>query len=161
MKNKEIERKFLIDINKVPYDFNILNKKAICQGYILANPEIRVRGISNENYYMTIKSDTEDPLIRNEIEFEISKEAYNKLMAREDVYKLNKTRYSVWENDNKYEIDIFEGNLKGLACLEVEFENKDKAKDFSVPEWAYKEVTNDIRYRSGFLAKNSIPLDVK
>lgn len=155
--NMEIERKFLIDMNKVPYDFNTLNKKDICQGYILANPEIRVRDISNENYYMTIKSNTDDPLVRNEIEFEISKEAYEKLMERDDVYKLSKTRYSVFENDNKYEIDIFEGKLKGLACLEVEFSNKDEAEKFLAPDWVKKEVTNDIRYRSGFLAKNSIP----
>lgn len=159
LNNMEIERKFLIDMNKVPYDFNALNKKDICQGYILANPEIRVRDISNENYYMTIKSNTDDPLVRNEIEFEISKEAYEKLMEREDVYKLNKTRYSVFENDNKYEIDIFEGKLKGLACLEVEFSNKDEAEKFLVPDWVKKEVTNDIRYRSGFLAKNSIPME--
>lgn len=157
LNNMEIERKFLIDMNKVPYDFNALNKKDICQGYILANPEIRVRDISNENYYMTIKSNTDDPLVRNEIEFEISKEAYEKLMERDDVYKLSKTRYSIFENDNKYEIDIFEGNLKGLACLEVEFNNKDEAEKFLVPDWVKKEVTNDIRYRSGFLAKNSIP----
>jgi len=159
MENLEIERKFLVDMNKVPYDFSALDNKKIEQGYILHDPEIRVREVSSEAYFMTIKSSTEDPIVRNEVEFKISKEAYIKLMERNDVYKINKTRYIVFENNSKYEIDVYGGRLTGLACLEVEFNSKEEADAFLPPYWVKKEVTEDIRYRNGFLAKNDIPLE--
>jgi len=159
MENLEIERKFLVDMNKVPYDFSVLDNKKIEQGYILYEPEIRVREVESEAYYMTIKSSTEDPVVRNEVELKISKEAYLKLMERNDVYKINKTRYSVVENNNKYEIDVYGGKLTGLTCLEVEFNTKEEADAFLPPSWVKKEVTEDKRYRNGFLAKNDIPLE--
>ena len=159
MENLEIERKFLVDMNKVPYDFSALDNKKIEQGYILHDPEIRVREVESEAYYMTIKSSTEDPVVRNEVELKISKEAYLKLMERNDVYKINKTRYSVVENNNKYEIDVYGGKLTGLTCLEVEFNTKEEADAFLPPSWVKKEVTEDKRYRNGFLAKNDIPLE--
>ena len=55
MKNLEIERKFLLDLNEVPYDFSKLRKKTIEQGYIICKPEIRVRNVLGEDYFMTIK----------------------------------------------------------------------------------------------------------
>lgn len=160
MNNLEIERKFLLNLEKIPYDFSKLNKKVIEQGYIICKPEIRVRNVSNEEYVMTIKGNTEDTLVRNEVEFKISKEAYTTLMSRNDVYKLNKNRYIINEGEHVFEIDIFEGKLKGLACLEVEFETKEDADKFIVPNWIEKEVTGDMRYRNCNLAQNSIPLEV-
>ena len=82
MKNLEIERKFLVDVNKIPYDLLTLEKKEIEQGYILHNPAIRIRAISNSEYYMTFKSSTDNSLVRNEIEFKISKETDSKVIGR-------------------------------------------------------------------------------
>lgn len=160
MNNLEIERKFLLNLEKIPYDFSKLNKKVIEQGYIICKPEIRVRNVSNEEYVMTIKGNTEDTLVRNEVELKISKEAYTTLMSRNDIYKLNKNRYIINEGEHVFEIDIFEGKLKGLACLEVEFATKEDADKFIVPNWIEKEVTGDMRYRNCNLAQNSIPLEV-
>ncbi len=159
MKNSEIERKFLLDINNIPYDFSKLNKEFIEQGYIIYKPEIRVRSVSNKGFFMTIKGNTDDSTVRNEIEFKISKEAYMKLMERDDIHKVRKNRYTVNEGNNLFEIDIFEGALKGLAYLEVEFNNKEEAEKFVVPSWITKEVTDDLRYRNSSLARNSIPLE--
>ena len=160
MNNMEIERKFLLDINNIPYDFSNLRKKTIEQGYIICKPEIRVRSVSGEKYFMTIKGNTNTKLVRNEVEFEISKEAYSTLMQRDDVYKINKNRYFVDEGSNQFEIDIFEGKLKGLACLEVEFDSVEAAEKFIVPDWIKKEVTNDVRYRNSNLAKDNIPQEM-
>ena len=159
MKNTEIERKFLLDINNIPYDFSKLTKKSIEQGYIIYKPEIRVRSVSGEDYFMTIKGNTDDATVRKELEFKISQEAYSRLMARDDIQKIQKDRYIVNEGNNKYEIDIFEGNLKGLACLEVEFPSKEEADKFVAPDWVVKEVTGDERYRNNSLARNNLPLE--
>lgn len=159
MKNIEIERKFLVDLNKVPYDFSKLERKSIEQGYIIYKPEIRVRSISGEDFFMTIKGETDSSDVRNELEFRISKEAFFTLMSRDDVSKISKTRYIVKEGLNKYEIDVFDGKLKGLACLEVEFENKEASDNFVVPNWITREITNDLRYRNSSLAKNNVPVE--
>ena len=153
MNNLEIERKFLVDVNKIPYDLNSLEKKEIEQGYILHNPAVRVRSISNSEYYMTFKSNTGNNLVRNEIEFRISKEAYSKLMNREDVNKISKNRYIAFESNKKFELDVFKGKLEGLACLEVEFGSVEDANSFVVPSWVKKEVTNDARYTNSELSK--------
>ena len=108
---------------------------------------------------MTIKGETDDSTVRNEIELDISKEAFSILMARDDVNKISKNRYIINEGNNKFEIDVFEGKLKGLACLEVEFTSKEEADKFVVPSWITKEVTNDFRYRNSFLARNEIPVE--
>jgi CYTH domain-containing protein len=136
-----------------------LERKEINQGYILYNPEIRVRSISNEGFFMTIKSNTEENLIRKEIEIPISKDAYNKLMSEKDVYKVRKNRYLAYEGIYKYEIDVFEDNLKGLACLEVEFKSREEANEFLMPSWVVKEITDDFRYKNSYLAKNNIPVE--
>lgn len=159
MKNIEIERKFLVDLNKVPYDFSKLDKKLIEQGYIIYTPEIRIRSVSGKEFFMTIKGEKDNASVRDELEFKISKEAFSKLMSRDDVKKISKTRYIIKEGLNKYELDVFNGKLQGLACLEVEFENKEAADNFIVPNWITKEVTNDLRYRNSSLAQNSIPVE--
>lgn len=159
MNNLEIERKFLLDVNNIPYDFSKLTKSSIEQGYIIYKPEIRVRSISDKDYFLTIKGDTKEPVQRDEIEFRISKEAYLTLMSRDDINKITKNRYVVNEENNVYQIDVFEGELKGLACMEVEFNSREEAERFVAPEWAVKEITNDHRYRNSFLARNKIPSD--
>lgn len=153
MNNLEIERKFLVDVNKVPYDLASLEKKEIEQGYILYNPAVRIRSISNSEYYMTFKSNTDNRLVRNEIEFRISKEAYSKLINRDDINKIRKNRYITFENNRKFELDVFKGKLEGLACLEVEFDSVEAANSFNIPSWVEKEVTNDTRYTNSELSK--------
>lgn len=159
MDNLEIERKFLVDIDKIPYDLSLMERKEIEQGYILHNPAVRIRSISNSKYYMTFKSNTDNDLVRNEVELEISKEAYSKLMSRDDVCKIKKNRYITFENNNKFELDVFEGRLKGLACLEVEFNSLEEAKSFNAPHWVKKEVTDDKRYTNSELSKLKNGLD--
>lgn len=154
MGNLEIERKFLVDIEKIPYDLATMEKKYIEQGYILHNPVVRVRAVSDSEYYMTLKSNTDNEMVRNEIEFKISKDAYKKIMSRNDVNKIKKNRYIAFENNNKFELDIFEEDLKGLACLEVEFSDVEEASKFNIPNWVKKEVTGDVRYTNSELSKN-------
>ena len=153
MSNFEIERKFLVDLDSIPYDLTRLEKKEIEQGYILHNPVVRIRAVSDSEYYMTFKSNTDDNLVRNEVELKISREAYSKLISRDDVSKIRKSRYITFEDDRKFELDVFEGNLEGLACLEVEFNSTEEASNFSVPSWVKREVTGDIRYTNSELSK--------
>ncbi|MBP3284124.1 MAG: CYTH domain-containing protein [Clostridia bacterium] len=148
----EIERKFLVKSEAIPYDISTLPKLEITQGYLTRDPAIRVRSTGDNRFYMTFKGKTEDSLIRREVELPISKNAYETLMKQTALKKIKKNRYLVYENGRKLEIDIFEDNLKGLAFLEVEFKSSKEAEEFRVPAWVEKEVTGDVRYTNSHLA---------
>lgn len=155
----EIERKWLIDKNKIPLNLSNAEILEIEQTYISFSPEIRVRKINNgEQYSFAVKTNmTADGLVRNEMEENITQEEYNLLINKKEGNTIYKTRYQLLYEDNIYAIDIFEGQLEGLAYLEIEFVNREEADKFLTPDWVIKDVTNDIRYKNGFLARYGIP----
>jgi len=64
----EIERKFLVDISKLP---PLPKGKKITQGYLLAHsPSIRVR-IAGDKAFLTIKGKPQNHISRSEFEYEI------------------------------------------------------------------------------------------
>lgn len=81
----EIERKWIIDKEKIPYDLTNSQISMIEQTYICFSPEIRVRRINNgEEYTFTVKTNmTSDGMIRDEMEINITKEEYENLIKRE------------------------------------------------------------------------------
>lgn len=157
--NFEVERKWLIDKNKIPFELSNAEILKIEQTYISFSPEIRVRKINNgEQYSFAVKTNmTSDGLIRNEMEENITEEEYNSLIKKKEGKTIYKTRYQFLYKNNIYAIDIFEGELEGLAYLEIEFVNKEEADKFVTPDWVIKDVTNDIRYKNGFLARYGVP----
>ena len=60
----EIERKFLIDASKIPYDLNKLYKFELEQAYINFSPEIRIRKVDDWMYFLTIKAYVDDKIGR-------------------------------------------------------------------------------------------------
>lgn len=156
--NLEIEKKWLIKTENIPYNLSNCEKHKIEQTYISFSPEIRIRNIDNNIYVLTIKSDTPiKGLVRNEHECFITKEEYEKLLSKKEGNTIYKTRYTINDNKNQMEIDIFSNNLKGLAYLEIEFKNVEDAKNFKAPNWVIKDVTTDPLYKNGYLARFGIP----
>lgn len=157
--NIEIEKKWLIDKNKIPLELSNAEVFEIEQTYISFSPEIRVRKINNgEEYSFAVKTSmTADGLERKELEENITEEEYNSLIKKKEGNTIYKTRYQFLYEGNIYAIDIFEGQLEGLAYLEIEFASKEEANKFNKPDWVIKDVTNDIRYKNGFLARYGVP----
>ena len=155
----EIEKKWIINKDNILYDLSDSEITKIEQTYICFSPEIRVRKINDgEEYTFTVKTNmTADGLIRNEMEENITEEEYNSLIKKKEGNTIYKTRYQFLYEDNIYAIDIFEGELEGLAYLEIEFTSKEEADNFEAPDWVTKDVTNDIRYKNGFLARYGVP----
>jgi len=161
---KEIERKWLIDLNKIPFslDDDGVDVFEVEQDYICFDPEIRVRkytyGTDYTGYQMTIKTNlTEDGLIRDETNIDINEEQYNNLYKKKEGNTINKTRYQMEYKGKVLAIDVFKGDLKGLVYMEIEFPNKKEAEAYSIPNWVITEVTRDIRYKNGHLARYGIP----
>ncbi len=155
----EIERKWIIDKNKISFDLSNSKITKIEQTYICFSPEIRVRKINDgEEYTFTVKTNmTADGMTRDEMEIYITQEEYNNLIKKQEGNTIYKTRYQFLDGDYLLAIDIFSGELEGLAYLEIEFENQEEANNFQTPDWVIKDVTSDVNYKNGHLARYGIP----
>lgn len=155
----EIERKWLINKDEITYDLTKGETFVFEQTYISFSPEMRVRRINDgKDYTFTIKTNiTEDGMTRDETEFSITEEEYNNLVTKKEGNTIYKTRYQFLEEGEVVAIDIFSGDLEGLAYLEVEFANEEEAKNYNPPSWVIKDVTDDLNYKNGHLARFGIP----
>lgn len=54
-------------------------------------------------------------------------------------------------------IDIFHGDLDGLAYLEIEFVSEAESNAYNEPDWVLLDVTADVNYKNGYLARYGIP----
>ena len=153
--NLEIERKWLVNIDKIPYDLEKLERISIEQTYISFSPEIRVRNINDgEQYILTIKSNlSSDGLMRDEYEINIAKNEYLNLLIKREGLTIYKNRYKIVEGNKTFEIDVYQKELQGLVCLEIEFETEEEARAYVKPDWVENEVTNDMKYKNSCLAR--------
>lgn len=152
----EIEKKFLI--KSLPPGLGQYKKKDIEQGYLCLAPVVRIRK-SNSQYILTYKSlpdgkEGGDVRVNNEIEAPLTKEGYEHLREKTDGNIIKKTRYLIPLPDGHTgELDIFEGNLKGLYFIEVEFADEEDAAGFVPPDWFGENVSSDKRYANSFLSQ--------
>ena len=159
--DKEIERKWLIKEEDIPYDLNDSNveKFDIKQTYICFDPEMRVRDYNNgKSFEFTMKTNmTSDGLVRDEINMDITKKQYDNLVVKQEGNTIYKTRYQLLDDGQIVAIDIFHGDLEGLAYMEIEFKTEEESEKYKEPEWVIKDVTSDINYKNGHLARYGIP----
>jgi len=146
---KEIERKFLVDKNKLP---QLENGQNIIQGYLSEQPQIRVRLITQSGIEKASMAYKTPPvgLTREEIEFIIPLKEAKELMAQTNV-KLEKTRFLI----GRFEIDVYGGKNDGLVVAEIELKSEDEEIG-PLPVWIRHEVTGDKRYGNVTLAKEAI-----
>ena len=65
---------------------------------------------------------------------------------------ISKTRYHLKNENHLWEIDVFDGDNKGLIVAEIEL--SDKNESFNKPEWLGAEVSDDARYYNVSLVKH-------
>ena len=94
---------------------------------------------------------------RNEVETQVTREEYLELVKKKEGNTIYKTRYQLLADGEIVAIDIFEGDLSGLAYMEIEFANMDEALAYETPDWVIKDVTDDVNYKNGHLARFGIP----
>lgn len=149
--NCEIERKFLVSGDF----FHLTNDKIeIAQGYLSSEPDrtVRVR-IASSKAYLTIKGKSDNTgMKRFEWEREIKVEDARSLLQICEKGVIVKTRYLVAHNEHIIEVDVFEGENKGLVLAEIELKTIDEKVE--LPSWLGEEVTNDPRYYNSYLSKN-------
>jgi CYTH domain-containing protein len=137
----EIERKFLL--KNLNFLKGIDTGFDIRQAYLMEAQDrsLRVR-IKNERAFLTLKIG-DNALERSEFEYEISLGEAEAMMRCCSIV-LHKKRYEVWHQKVRWEVDVFEGALRGLYLAEVELESLDQI--IELPEWVGEEVTHDPQY---------------
>lgn len=146
---KEIEHKYLIVSNE--YRLLATSSHIICQGYLSLDKErtVRVRTIDNRGF-VTIKGKNKGAL-RQEFEYEIpvadAKDMLETLCLKPVI---EKCRYIVVYEGEKWEVDEFKGALSGLVLAEIEL--PDVNHKYSIPKFIGKNVTGDPRYYNSVLS---------
>lgn len=151
----EIERKFLIQSQRLPENLQDFPFHQIEQGYLCTEPVVRIRRQDDE-YYLTYKS--KGLLSREEYNLPLTKEAYLHLKPKADGLVISKTRYLIPEKDGlTIELDVFHNEYKGLLLAEVEFPSEEAANAYVPPEWFGEDVTLSSKYHNSTLSKGIDP----
>ena len=155
----EIERKWLVELENIPFDLEKAERHHLIQSYVCFNPQIRLRNVDNgSRFVMTVKPGRSEKAVlsRPEFEAEITRESYEDL-TRETVGKtLEKTRYIVPEpgdTGRKFEIDLFEGAYEGLCVVELEFASEEEAQSYPTPEWCTRDITYEPVFKNVVMAQ--------
>jgi adenylate cyclase len=153
---QEIERKLLVD--ELPGDLGVWNAKRLEQGYLAITDEVevRVRRADGGDARLTVKS--APGLSRVEEELALDASAFERLWsltAGRRVVKVRHTREV--EPGVVLELDVYEGALRGLVTVEVEFTSEDAARAWTPPPWAGRDVTGETAYANQTLAVHGPP----
>ncbi|WP_444995249.1 CYTH domain-containing protein [Aliikangiella sp. IMCC44359] len=147
---KEIERKFLVDLNKIGA---LEGGVTIKQGYISTSDKSVVRlRLIGQKAYLTLKGENQG-ISRSEFEYEIPVEDAHKIISElcsEGV--VEKTRYLIQHANHTWEVDIFHGDNDGLIVAEIELRSEDEY--FEKPSWVTAEVSDDAKYYNSSLLDN-------
>ncbi len=145
---QEIERKFLIHYELWKPQGKGVN---IRQGYLSTDPErtVRVR-IAKEGSYITIKGKAMG-IVRTELEYKIPGNEAEVLLKMCVGSLVEKTRYKEEVGGLTWEIDVFEGENRGLVMAELELDSE--TQTFEIPAWIMEEVSGDERYYNSRLAE--------
>lgn len=152
MNTIEIERKFLV--KNLDFIQNSHQNQRIEQGYLNSDKHrsVRIR-IKNKQGYITVKGPSNSSgTSRFEWEKELPVSEAEQLLTLCEPGVISKTRYLVKANQHLYEIDVFDGDNKGLIVAEIELSNENET--FEKPEWLGEEVTGQTKYYNSQLSKN-------
>ena len=117
-------------------------------------PEIRIRQLGENRFTLTVKRGA--GLIREEWETEISRTEFDSLVTHlcPDTVMMEKRRYRIPLTDGyTAELHVHDGHLEGFSYVEVEFPTEQAANSFEPPSWFGHEVTEDMRFSYGTLAR--------
>lgn len=149
----EIERKYLISAKDLPDNLNDYPSNELEQAYIITDPVLRIRKKDNE-YILTYKG--QGFMKRQEEEFPLNAEAYEKLLTKTEGTIISKTRYKIPEKDDlTIELDVFRKELNGLILAEVEFPDEESANTYTPPAWFGRDVTMEGTFHNSSLSSMS------
>lgn len=143
----EIERKFLVRAESLP---PLGEGVPMSQAYLGLDPVVRVR-VAGQSAFLTVKGP--GLVQRAEVEAPLPLDAARELFTLRlpGSRVVQKTRHLVEHGGKNWEVDIFSGELAGLALAEIELQSPEEP--VALPPWADREVSEDPRYQNVNLAR--------
>jgi adenylate cyclase len=144
---REIERKFLVRNEGWRSDAPGVRFR---QGYLSTDPEreVRVR-LAGDRAFLTIKGKAAGAA-RDEFEYPLPVAEAGGILESLCLRPLiEKTRFRIDHGGRTWEVDVFDGENRGLVLAEVELGSEDE--EVALPEWAGEEVTDVRRYKNASL----------
>jgi CYTH domain-containing protein len=158
--SKEIELKFLVEPGWEKHFTTAQLLDAEClhfrQGYLARDEAstVRIRLSNNKTAYLTIKG-ARIGLTCDEYEYEIPYQDGLELFEMCGTVTVIKTRYAIKDdNDQKWEIDIFEGINEGLIMAELEIPSENHL--VTIPDWIGRDVSADYQYTNAYMATHKV-----
>lgn len=149
----EIEKKYLV--RDIPMDIDDYPHESIEQAYLCTDPTLRIRKKGRKFYFTykaRVKNASDQLNVADEIETEISFDAYEHLFKKADGVPVRKTRYRIPYEGYTIELDVFHGEREGFYLAEVEFPSVEEGERFVPPVWFGDDVSADIRYTNSYMA---------
>lgn len=141
---QEIERKFLV---RGYFQTEVADSFHIRQGFLCSDPErtVRIRIIDNRAW-LTVKGiSSPNGMERTEHETPLDYDAACSMLKMAKHHIIEKTRYIIPAEQNlKWEVDVFEGENKGLVMAEIELPSRETT--VTLPEWLGEEVTGCLDF---------------
>lgn len=151
----EIERKFLVAVEP---DLATATSAAVRQGYVTRPSDsvsVRLRQ-TGDTFLLTVKSG--HGLVRQENESWIELGLFKTIWPATEGRRVEKTRWTgALPGGENFEYDVFEGAHAPLRLVEVEFDSREAAEDFSPPSWFGREVTGERSYSNDVIALEGPP----
>lgn len=150
---KEIERKFLVASDGWREQAD--KGTQLRQAYVVTMDDrsVRIRIHGNKWARLTIKIG-KSALVRNEYEYDVSMDDAKEMLTQAVGVVIEKRRFRVPHKGFTWEVDVYEGALKGLVVAEVEMKRETDLP--ALPEWLGREITGDRRYSNQSLATNGL-----
>ncbi len=157
MKNIEYERTYLV--KTLPVDLEEAPSKILVDVYFprsAAHPTLRLRQ-KGDKYELTKKNkpDPNDASTQIETTVDLTREEFES-MAKGDGKVVRKRRYYYDYKGQIAEIDVFEGELKGLVLVDFEFKSREELLEFEKPDFCLVDVTQEEPLAGGMLAGKSL-----
>jgi CYTH domain-containing protein/thymidylate kinase len=135
----------------------------IVQIYLTSGPKgqerrVRRRTLDGESsFFYTEKVETGEKGVREEKERLIPRSEYERLILEADrtAQMIKKTRYNVFFENRKFEVDVFQKPKTEKVFVEVEVGDMQELFDLP-PGWNLIEVTGDKRYSNHAIAHGSL-----
>ena len=149
----EFERLFLA--KKLPDGLEKCKQKEVLDVYLPHNshhPVLRLR--KNGDKYEITKKEVVSAGVFKEQTIILTPDEFNAL-AKIEGKPVHKIRYFYPFDGRTLEIGIFQGALKGLVLIDVEFSSEDDMKNFTAPDFFLAEVKNKAFLAGGMLCGKS------
>jgi len=145
----EIERKFLVRSDG--WKQQAVRQRTLRQAYLSKSHALsmRVRIEGNESATLTIKA-AKQGFERHEFEYRIPVADAEALLAWRSGTVITKTRHIVPIDELIWEVDVYEGENRGLVIAEVELSKADQT--VHRPAWLGDEVSHDGKYFNASLS---------